>query len=488
MKRSDDLFDKMIKDKLKKEINKVPDNINKVIDACIEKINYRDRVNFRKASGICVVCLVGTLVVGMTMTAYAKDLPILSNIFKVFHEKTYENYDKYSSDLNVIKESNGLKVTINKVVYDSMELSIFYTIDSENPMKEEPYLVNPELKINGKPTSYGSSGTGKFLNDNKTYVGVLEYGIDYLSTVPKDIKKELAKDVYGGYVEVPDEFVLSYDIKEIGDMGGKDSVKGTWDFNIPVSSGKINGEVKEKDAKIDLSDIYKGTAIEKIVTTPINTSIQGVSDGTIVDLNFMVFDDKGRYIPVKIGGASSGYKDKDGKFKSYFSYNFKELYDDTKSLTFIPYASLCHREGSKELNKENYIVQLKPTGEEAVTLSTKLNLKGETKLKTKNGQEYGTITKVESSNGRTKLYIKSKYLVGAAPEKIVNNKTGEAILLTGDMFKGDRDFIKYIKETGEIVAEYNKELKNNDYTVSYEDHSKHYKMYSDDIFTIDVTK
>lgn len=70
---------------------------------------------------ICAICIVRPMLFGMTMPTYASNIPIIGSIFEMFNYKTFENYDKYALDLNITKESNGLKITINKVVYDEIQ-------------------------------------------------------------------------------------------------------------------------------------------------------------------------------------------------------------------------------------------------------------------------------------------------------------------------------------------------------------------------------
>ncbi|WP_322388480.1 DUF5643 domain-containing protein, partial [Clostridium perfringens] len=136
--------------------------------------------------------------------------------------------------------------------------------------------------------------------------------------------------------------------------------------------------VKEHDINIDLSSIYDGFAINKIIVTPINTAIQGnITSEKDINLGFMVVDDKGRYIIAKSSNGV-GNIDKAGLYKSYFNYNFKEVCEDSESLTFIPYERNYARMKKEMITSDNNII-----GDPY--LSQTLNLNGETKLNTKDG-------------------------------------------------------------------------------------------------------
>ena len=468
---NDDLFDDKIRQKLKSEIQFIPKDINKKIDDAAMKIEKR-RFNVKKIGSICAICVTVTIILGIAMPAYASNIPIIGSIFQMFHYKTYENYDKYASDLNITKESNGLKMTINKVVYDSLEIFVFYSVESEEKMKDTPRFPGAELKINGKETTFSAGGKGKLSDDGKTFVGSIEYNVSDKKLVPKEVQEE---NLLGGYVEIPDEFIFTLNIDEIG---LSNPIKGKWDFNIPVSNEKINGKVNEKECDIDLNNIANEYHINKIITTPLNTTIQGTAmnekgDSNSNDLSFTAFDDKGRYIEYKSGGSSSGLPDEGDNYISYFSNEFKEVYDDTESLTFIPYK---HRfnEGD-DAEKE---------------ITEKLNLKGETKLYCDDGKEYATIVKIEIENGKTKIYYKSKYGVHVAPFEITNNKTNEKILSIDN--SDDRNYRKqeedtiYISNIDEYVITCDNEITQGDYSIKTIDKSKFIEVYNDDKFTIKI--
>lgn len=474
MQMNDDLFDEKIKQKLKAETNYVPDDINKKIDAAVNKIKKR-RFNIKKVCSICACCVSITLFLGMAMPTYASNIPIIGSIFKMFNYKTYENYDKYSSDLNITKESNGVKMTISKVVYDEIKLSVFYTIESEKEINFIPRFPGAELKINGKVTTFGGGGPGKFSEDHKTFVGVMEYNVSKKNSVLKEVQEET---LLGGYVEIPDEFVFTLNIDEIGTPDDNNSVKGKWNFNIPVSNEKVSGKVNEKECDIDLSDIQSGYLINKIITTPLNTVIQGTRMDEGVnpnDLFFAVFDDKGRYIESKSGGAT-GRKDKDGNYIMYFNNNFKEIYDDTESLTFIPY-------------KHKFTESDDPKNDETNNkITAKLSFKGETKLYSIDGKEYTAITKIEKENGKTKIYYKSEYGVNVAPIEIIDNKTGENILSFDEAYSGraQMEATTYVYNSNEYVITYDKEITEGDYSIKTIDKSKSIETYNDDKFTIKI--
>jgi len=343
-------------------------------------------------------------------------------------------------------------------------------------MNAVPYFLDSVIKINGKKTSFSSGESGEILDDNKTYMRTISYSVNQKYYIPKEIQE---KNLYGGYVEVPDEFIFSLQISKVGYIIGENAISGNWDFEIPISNSKLKDEVIEKDINISLDNINPQTTIKKIITTPINTSIQGVSRydyGSNVE--FMVFDDKGRYLGSKSSNAF-GVGDTDATYQHYFSNNFKEVYSDSNSLTFIPYIWIHYN-----MDENNIKI---PNENAPIKLETPINLQGETSLKTSNGDEYATITKVESLDGITKVYYKSDYVLMAAPREIHNLTTGEIIKNSDDFDYMQLENTRYIHETGEVVVEFNTELVGDNYSISYYDHSVTEKVHLNNIFNIDIS-
>ncbi|WP_411169378.1 DUF4179 domain-containing protein [Clostridium sp. MB05] len=477
MKMSDDILDKKIREKINAENSYISQNIDEVFDKAINKAKRKKKNKFRNVVGICASLLVIAMIFGSTITTYASKLPIIANILEIFKSNRYENYDKYSSDLNITKESNGIKTTINKVIYDGIELSIFYTIESETPMVNVPYFLEKEIKINGESTFFGQGSGGEFLDNNKVYAGVISYSVGIDSIVPKE---EQAKNYYGGYIEIPDEFLLSIKFNKIGDIKENDVTSGEWDFDIPVSNEKLKDMVKEYDLNASLDGIYNGSVVNKLILTPINTTIQGYLGLSDMDLYFIVIDDKGRYIAEK-NGSALGSINKENNYKMYFNTNFKQIFEDTKSLTFIPYERNYAKIPKEITSTDNNVI-------EDFNLSETLNLSGETKLKNKDGNDYSTITRIEISDGKTKLYFKSDYGLLAAPKEIVDKNTNEVISSVDTLNFIEVTTARYLNETGEVMVEFNGELTGESYEVKYYDISEKVTVYNDNAFTVNLNK
>lgn len=457
MKNNDNLFDEKIKSRLKMENSEIPEDINKKLDETINGLGKKKK-NYKKVSGICAACLAGTILFGVTMPTYAQNIPVLGKIFEVFHDVRYENYDKYASDLNVTKESNGYKVTINKVVYDTIELEIFYTIESDKPLEAEIDLSDVKLEINNQWLNVGFGGNGKKVDDF-TYVGSRSYSLSNEKSIPKEFKKNLL----GGNLEIPDDFNLGIEISSLGKITDEFKVEGEWNFNIPISSKLVKENLKEQNLNIDLGNDFNGTTINNFIQTPINTVLQMVQTKDQNDnshLDFVIFDDQGRYLQAK-GSSGFGNNNAKGEHKTFFTYNFKEVYDDSKSLTIIPY---IQRDDSKTVSNGE-VTFLKE-------LKAKLDLNKPTEVKLDNGEVYSKVKKIENIEGKTRVYYDSKYSIYGAPNYIINNETGEKIEPIGNKEDGYTESIKHVNEN-EFYIDFPIKLTDNDYSIVFLDRSNY---------------
>jgi hypothetical protein len=209
MQVNDDLFDDQIRKKLKGEISFVPEDINKKIDKTVENAKKR-RFNVKKVAGICSIFVIGTLLLGIAMPTYASNIPFIGSMLEKLN---YKNYENYGSDLNITKESNGLKATINKVIYDGLEIAVFYTVKSEEPMESEPKFIGAKMKINGNELSFPGGGeSGEISDDKRTYVGVLKYTVGLSKMIWKNTPEKVKNNED---IEIPNEFVMNLEIDNV---------------------------------------------------------------------------------------------------------------------------------------------------------------------------------------------------------------------------------------------------------------------------------
>jgi hypothetical protein len=456
------LFDDILRDKASSENIVLPEDLDMKINETLKNLPDRKR---RKnmllkrtvaAAGVTIVILT---CLSVAFPSYARNVPVVSSVFQFLSDRNLidKDYIAYSSDLNLSRTSNEVTVTINSIAYDGIDLSIGYTVESKDDMKNNPHILDKEFRINGRKTSFGSGGTGELINKN-TYVGVDSFHIanDYL---PKEIKR----DTLGGDITIPDTFIMELNIKEFSN-----NLKGKWDFKFRVSKDKIKGKVHDVKTSVDLSALRPGLKVNEVIFTPINTALRSVANNPGSDdiVNYFVFDDKGRGLSAK-GGSGSGSGDIN---KFYMEDTFKNIYEDTKSVTFIPYVySKYQKEKIKDSNGSWQI------DKKVISLDiNKTTVLSEGKL-----GEY-KITQIEFLKDKTLVHYECNGLIAAIHPYA---------LIISDSEGKEYSFLKEsVTELGnnKFIAKLEPISENKQYKLSAVDYEKIYDVREDLKFTIEV--
>lgn len=462
----DSIFDDILKEKAKNEDFILPENLNLKIKDTLDNLPKRKNKTLKKSAIVAAIMLLCGIGITAANPALARNLPVVSSVFQFLSDNNIidKDYITYSSELNMSKTSNGTTVTINSIVYDDIDLNIGYTIQSENEIKEIPIIMSEtSMKINGKDIGFGGGDTGKF-KDKKTYVGVASVNMakDYLP-------KEHRNFIVGGNVTIPDNFTMDLNIKSIK-MLSKD-IAGNWDFKFKVSNEKIKTNVKSIKPNIDLSSLRPGLKVNEILITPINTALR-TSETKDNDFNdcYLVFDDKGRALTAK-GSNTSG----SANTHTYYSQIlFRNAYEDSKTLTFIPYV-VSSQEFLKWKNGHSKGMF------HFTTKETPLNLNGTTTLSEGKIGEY-KITGIEFLNDKTLLHYECTTLLSAMSpyEMDIIDSNGKEYSLTKDI----------VKETDPLNHKYTAQLpvlnKNDQFKLKAIDLEKKYTIKEDMKFTIKI--
>lgn len=428
------LVDKKIKDKAKEDIWTLPESLDKKINYTLNNLPQKRKKNKFKRNIAAAMIAIGTVTLfSITMPSYAKNISILEPALKYFN--IGNDYGKITDKFGVSKESNGVKVTINSAIYDSYELLVLYTVESDKPLKEAPRICSDGLITVGEKTGIlylnknksiasFSNEYGEFKEGNTEYSGAVTFKVasDSFET-DKKLKKfeEFIDDHKIDTAKIPDKYNLSLNIDKLG--GEDKKILGKWNFNLPIVSEKAKGNVKEIEINKNFGGTISNTRLEKIIMTPIRLYIQGVTDNDI--MQFILVNDKGETLKFT-GGETMGFLPGDkgtSTNMNRYIHGYEKIDKNTKSITVIP----CTMKNNDKFPK------------------IQLNLKGETKVPVA-PNKYLTITKAEEKDGKTYVYYKSQYpinnylpfyLVDDAnnlyvrdiDKSITNNKNGESVLI-----------------------------------------------------------
>ena len=221
-----------------------------------------------------------------------------------------------ATPINISSKDDGLKITIDKAMYDKKKLYLDMTLKTDEPFYESKYK-----KIVGD-SPYGDGIKQMYIDDLIIYMNDIKadnygYGPGIVEFVDKNTIKLsylIELDINNDMEDV--NFKISFGTKKYEESIFSNSYDGKWafDFNIKAIDDNIKSIVVDKKdgdytlKKVDVTDTY----IEVKMEFPFQPSLENPHDNFII-----VYDDKGRELEMSTGS--------DGKNKMYTQIN--ELID-----------------------------------------------------------------------------------------------------------------------------------------------------------------
>ncbi|MDA2153792.1 DUF4179 domain-containing protein [Bacillus cereus group sp. Bc253] len=284
-----------------------------------QSIHTKKKMRSWKKGVAAASILVGVSVamLGIGFPTYAGGLPIVGDIFRFLDNGRtglYENYKEFSTELNMTRESNGVKVTINDAVFDGRTITITYSIESDKDLGEKPFPF-------GSPQVMGFNGGGG--SSNVTKVGEGKYvGMTTMS---------------GHGSERLDVANVWWDIEAIELDYEGNVIKGNWNFAISLKAMdskevKVNGVSENELIKVNI-DKMEVTPMSFIVFFNQEESkvLRSIWDSADVELE--IKDDLGnKYAGEGNGGTSTVAE----PHKSSWSSTFQKLNKNATKLIVTP--------------------------------------------------------------------------------------------------------------------------------------------------------
>lgn len=325
----------------------------KVKNTLKKSINKKRKMKSWKKNVAVASVLIGlsATTLGLTFPAYAKNIPVIEDIFRFFdngrtesstdsndvknEEKgLYYNYKKFSNEINITKESNGVKITVNDAVFDGKTVSITYSIESEQDLGENAFIDGPDIE--GIGAMGGSGKTTKI--DSNNYVGILT-----LSNL-EDKTLDVAN--------------IKWNINSIQNPDNQTEIKGDWNFDFSLNA--VDSTMQISDSSSEQNGVKVN--IEKISVTPmsfivyydqiVSENIRYKWDG--VDVELEIKDDLGNVY----SGEGNGGKGIDS-YNVSLSTTFEKLDENATKLILSPHITL------RDYNSDNYSsVEVSKDGDE----------------------------------------------------------------------------------------------------------------------------
>ncbi|MPQ44718.1 DUF4179 domain-containing protein [Clostridium tarantellae] len=278
-----------------------------------------------KGIAAATVLIVSTATFGITFPAYAKNVPIVGDIFRFLDKgKTglYDNFKENANEINVTKVSNGISVTVNEAIFDGRTLNLTYTIKTDKDFGENINFF-PDILWNDGLNTSGFGGMSKFVKvDTNTYVGQQNLTSDDLVKNPKDSIN----------------FALKINEISVGEEKSK-CINGNWDFDINLNAKKGNTQVINKSfEKEGITATIKEININPMsifisYSQKVNEEVNKNWSSVYLDLE--IKDDLGNiYTGEGNGGSGTSYNDID------WSKTFEKAKNGATKLIITPKATL----------------------------------------------------------------------------------------------------------------------------------------------------
>lgn len=301
--------------KIPKELDKFIEDTISTVDS--EKIKSNKIKRIKHSSSIAAILTITTLLF-ISNPAIASKLPFLGDIFKYLNsdiEKIYETYSEYSTEINISKESNGIRVTLKDAIFDGRLLNFTYMIESNRDLGFYPILGINSIKTitdNYDNELIYLNGRQEKIDENN-YIGQATYKINENAILNNNDKLNFVitwKDIVllndGGGISKStfgDEIKLEGDIKEI--------VSGEWNFNVEVNA--VENDIKKVNETVK-NDLYEFT-VDEISISPVSFNINynyltkeaEKKGGEVYPLDIEVKDDLGNeYLSQGYGVSGNG--------------------------------------------------------------------------------------------------------------------------------------------------------------------------------------
>lgn len=192
-----------------------------------------------------VVIGLSSATVGIAFPAYAGNIPIIGDIFRFLDNgKTgmYDDYKEYSTEMNLVEESNGIKITINDAIFDGETVAITYSIESDRDLGED-------LTSFDTPSIKGATGAT---------------GSSYITQIDEHHYIGLDKITPSGFMSETAHIKWKLDSILRTDTGEK--IKGNWKFAFSLPA--TDSQVQLTNQSIEQNGVTLN--IEKIAFTPMS--------------------------------------------------------------------------------------------------------------------------------------------------------------------------------------------------------------------------
>lgn len=308
-----------------------------------EKKNMNIRMRFIAIAASFVIMFISVMYIGIAYPTYANTIPVIKDIFKFLDRDNTGVFDLYKQnahEVNIEKESNGIKMKINDIVYDGKTISYTYEIRTDKDLGEGPLIgKGPSFSVKGYKGGMSGSEETKKIEDG-LYIGKNEY-----SLLCMDMK----------------EIDCMLDINNIIKTSNKEieEIKCKFKFRFKVDS--VNSDKKLINKMVE-KDGFKVT-INNITNTPMSVIFKYMQQvpkeyrthWDSVTTELLVKDDLGNEYKGEQNGGNGNIKT--GIMNCYMT--FGKINKDANKLIITPMITCSVHKGGVAFDEKGNEVELK---------------------------------------------------------------------------------------------------------------------------------
>jgi len=264
-----------------KDLNEVQLNLNEyeeiplseleekqIIQRTQKKLNCKQSIKIKKnkytvtAAASFVAALFITFTIAFPTFAEKFSFTNIFDFFTNNEQYIFEEYDEYATPIGQVAEDNGIKITINKAVYDKENITIAYTINSEEYLGERPVLLDDitveELGLVNEDHIYSRKFIVEKIND-------YEYAVLYVFNF----------SFYDSSRVIPETVNISWRGDNVTNLKTPSNfyktTKGNWNFEFSLQllendvTNYVANDVITTDTGIEIG-------LSKITQSPISTT------------------------------------------------------------------------------------------------------------------------------------------------------------------------------------------------------------------------
>ncbi|MEK9200155.1 DUF4179 domain-containing protein [Ureibacillus sp. FSL E2-3493] len=252
--------------------------------------------------------IASSITIGFSFPTFASNIPIVGNVFELFYddeEYIFEKYDEFSSKLGITQESNGVEVTLTDAVYDGENITVAYTLKSNQNLGERPVLfgdfIAEEFKNAHKYGGFSENYIVEKVNDH-------EYAVLFIYEL-----------IHGPR---PEEVHITLQSDEIVDLSNtSQSVKGNWSFHFKLNTlERETFNLAKEHLKTEAEGIE--VSVTKLTETSVSTTLYFAEkvdeelftkereEWRSVSIDYVISDDLGRnynFVHYRGGGHNTDF-------------------------------------------------------------------------------------------------------------------------------------------------------------------------------------